>query len=902
MDRLCDEILQLILNELNNPSSFVQVSKRNHEFSQDPYVRATYFLARYGRIQALYWALGRGKLLNERVIDILLNSGAHLSRYLVQCAMHHYFRTQVPFIKTRWVRTVPFPVFAYFLSIAARMYGDIPVSKGEDDGSILTLLLKQSRFPSEYRAAKWEQVKDVVEKYKFIPFSDRDPMMAQFPLVLAIEPRLLPFARLNGFNMDRKYRNFVFRRMFEKPAIMFDSRSEEIVENVRELSRLDPDMFLSRTVAAEICMEAKTNEPAYTALKRLNKDGVLRFELSSVVHELIKLFLNTRSVTSIYTANVLRVLYKDFPSQEHTVRLVMLLTIFLTEPLPVPSSLSATSETSPALGRYVEACQDDIEDLGLGPLTRKDITDVLLSKFVPDRFVGILEYARSVVKLDKAEMDEMVTDVALGCLEIGCKGRMLKKLVEAYDFLGDLVAAHIVKRYRISIDDLPPSEDEKACRDYNAPLCADFMLRGRGLITLEEMTAGPVVPIPPPAQNAEDAEHVADENMDVDGGQSDDEGMLDDTDLPRETDDEDLGAIGQDTLSTMIRKDEMMPIRRRRYHELYTNYQDSIGKLPYPADYTQVGTWILSHYGHMSAPAAVVRIHALINQNYTVLQHQHYATEGNAVARVPATLKHFKILARLGLSPSPILYGEIEDGTEFYFSEEDYLSQEELTRGVAPGASSKRAARKAKVAAAISASFAAAKLALEIKWETSPTPGPSTFSASAPVPGPSTPRHQRVASASVSPQQLQSQAKKRPRRSVASAVKSYAVPDSDDEMIADGRDDLLARFAKTRREETNLQRWIKHLAIILKEEQKKYNERKRRIHAAAPPGSKLKVPKTEFHKSLSTMLPRLRRVDRARREKLYGTDVPDEDWSESDADEYQYRTTRGKRRKVEAQD
>lgn len=97
----------------------------------------------------------------------------------------------------------------------------------------------------------------------------------------------------------------------------------------------------------------------------------------------------------------------------------------------------------------------------------------------------------------------------------------------------------------------------------------------------------------------------------------------------------------------MIRKDEMMPTRRRRYHELYTNYHDSIGKLPYPAgaptsrswplitaganeidglpsflvflaDYTQVGTWIQSHFGHLSAAAAVVRIHAVINQNYNV--------------------------------------------------------------------------------------------------------------------------------------------------------------------------------------------------------------------------------------------------------------------------------------------
>lgn len=41
-------------------------------------------------------------------------------------------------------------------------------------------------------------------------------------------------------------------------------------------------MFLSRTVAAEICMEAKQNEPAYIALKRLDKEGLLKFEISYV--------------------------------------------------------------------------------------------------------------------------------------------------------------------------------------------------------------------------------------------------------------------------------------------------------------------------------------------------------------------------------------------------------------------------------------------------------------------------------------------------------------------------------------------------------------------------------------------------------------------------------------------
>jgi len=41
-------------------------------------------------------------------------------------------------------------------------------------------------------------------------------------------------------------------------------------------------MFVSRTVAAEICMEAKLNDTAYGALKILDKSGELRFELQYV--------------------------------------------------------------------------------------------------------------------------------------------------------------------------------------------------------------------------------------------------------------------------------------------------------------------------------------------------------------------------------------------------------------------------------------------------------------------------------------------------------------------------------------------------------------------------------------------------------------------------------------------
>lgn len=67
---LADEVIQIILNEIDDPTSFSLTSKRIYTFTQVPYVRASYFISRYGKIQALYWALGRGRLMNERVIDV----------------------------------------------------------------------------------------------------------------------------------------------------------------------------------------------------------------------------------------------------------------------------------------------------------------------------------------------------------------------------------------------------------------------------------------------------------------------------------------------------------------------------------------------------------------------------------------------------------------------------------------------------------------------------------------------------------------------------------------------------------------------------------------------------------------------------------------------------------------
>jgi hypothetical protein len=66
--------------------------------------------------------------------------------------------------------------------------------------------------------------------------------------------------------------------------------------------------------------------------------------------------------------------------------------------------------------------------------------------------------------------------------------------------------------------------------------------------------------------------------------------------------------------------------------------------------------------------------------------------------------------------------------------------------------------------------------------------------------------------------------KKRPRRMAAATVRSYTVPDSDDEAIADDYDSHRLGEKEQRKKkkvETNLQRWIKQLSVLLKDEQAK---------------------------------------------------------------------------------
>ena len=164
----------------------------------------------------------------------------------------------------------------------------------------------------------------------------------------------------------------------------------------------------------------------------------------------------------------------------------------------------------------------------------------------------------------------------------------MKKLYEDYSFLHDVIPRIVLENYQISLEDLPPSSDLDACQRFEAKLCQDFTKSAN-----------------------RDSEHaIISEDEDDDDLESDFMEVEDDRgseDIPKDDvaslvskptpEMPDIfisprqGDITQETLTTMIRHDEVLPVRvRRRTHNYPFGglYADTSGRSPYP-----IGKFIL---------------------------------------------------------------------------------------------------------------------------------------------------------------------------------------------------------------------------------------------------------------------------------------------------------------------
>jgi hypothetical protein len=223
--------------------------------------------------------------------------------------------------------------------------------------------------------------------------------------------------------------------------------------------------------------------------------------------------VKTRSITTNYTVNVLRQLYADFTNTDPTVRIVMLLTVFLSD-----STLVIT-----AVPQALSSMKGKLGALNLLPLTKEDLFNVMTNPFV-EKHTLLLEYAKEDMEMSVKEIKGLVQEVAIKCLEIGSKvdtslcaspltdafqGKTLRKLAEAYSLHAALADA-AMQRYRLSLDDLPPADDEKACAAYEAPLCRDFsnlkVIRANANPSSSSLTPGDSAPSAEPGEPVEATE------------------------------------------------------------------------------------------------------------------------------------------------------------------------------------------------------------------------------------------------------------------------------------------------------------------------------------------------------------------------------------------------------------
>ena len=116
------------------------------------------------------------------------------------------------------------------------------------------------------------------------------------------------------------------------------------------------------------------------------------------------------------TGEILVHLFTDFPSTDVAVRLVILIVIFVAaDNLHMPTS----------------TIHRKLENLGLTPLTRRDAYNVLINPFV-ERYLSVMEYAQEEIGVQEdgsqgmsgAEIDTLLVEVGVKCLEIGCKVRL----------------------------------------------------------------------------------------------------------------------------------------------------------------------------------------------------------------------------------------------------------------------------------------------------------------------------------------------------------------------------------------------------------------------------------------------------------------------------------------------
>lgn len=103
----------------------------------------------------------------------MINNGAHISRYLIQCVIQYRGRyAPHSFIKRQWSHSLSFGSFVHLLDVAVNRMGfkEVEWSKNSDDGAVFRQWLVDKKSHGGRARVEWETIQEMFQKYGFIPF------------------------------------------------------------------------------------------------------------------------------------------------------------------------------------------------------------------------------------------------------------------------------------------------------------------------------------------------------------------------------------------------------------------------------------------------------------------------------------------------------------------------------------------------------------------------------------------------------------------------------------------------------------------------------------------------------------------------------------------------------------
>ncbi|KAF8318966.1 hypothetical protein DL93DRAFT_259372 [Clavulina sp. PMI_390] len=375
----------------------------------------------------------------------MISSGAHVSRYLIQSIIGHYTKGNIiKHLRSRWCRTMSYTSFAHFVGVGASRYGDnIDVSKGGSDAALIEgyIVLKKSSNPSpDVLEEQWTNVRETFEKYEFRPWDDKDPITKSFTDYVTTEPRLLPLARRNGFGKADEWHASMLRKLFAQSLALSNPSEGEaayIAKSLLELFQLDSEIYISRTLAGMICMEKIKAPHGFATLKILNASNGLRFELKTLIVDLLKLFNNTSLLFSREIFDLVSSLYQEITSmKDAAARSVMIFAIFA-QSFPILAEPGKPGITQTMQTAALDKITERLESHKLGPLTKLDLMQVLEQPTMTSHHPVFLYIAHNQSKLELSDSDinAIAENTTLSALTCDGKGLVIKDLAPKHSLM-----------------------------------------------------------------------------------------------------------------------------------------------------------------------------------------------------------------------------------------------------------------------------------------------------------------------------------------------------------------------------------------------------------------------------------------------------------------------------------